>query len=132
MHTKLLCILIGILIGFALLTIIVSACRIINSSTLPRNPAVQMGQTNFLVPAVTIKKGQSLDLVDTVTSTHVITNGSWLGSQQDPHQEPNAPKVNFTVNAAGQRQTIGPFPIAGIYHIFCTVHQDMNLAITVS
>jgi plastocyanin len=26
---------------------------------------------------------------------------------------------------------IGPFPIAGVYHIYCTLHQGMNLTIVV-
>jgi plastocyanin len=123
---------IAVLVCFALLTIVVSACRIIDASTIPKNPAVQMGQANFLQSTITLKKGQSLDLVDTVNSTHVIKNGSWNGGQQQPATEPNAPTVNFTVNSAGQRQTIGPFAAAGTFHIYCTVHQGMNLAITVS
>ena|SRR5690348_9981247 len=120
-----------VLVCFALLTVVVSACRVIDASTIPKNPVVQMGQANFLQSTVTIKKGQPLDLVDSVSSTHVIKNGSWNGTQQQPSKEPNAPTVNFTVNSAGQRQTIGPFAVAGTFHIYCTVHQGMNLAITV-
>jgi plastocyanin len=127
MHKKLL---FGIL-GFALLTVLFSACRVIDASTLPKNPKVQMGQANFLAPTVTIKKGESLDLVDTVSSTHVILNGQWVGSSQKPAKEANAPDVNVTVSSAGQTKTVGPFATAGTYHIYCNVHQGMNLTITV-
>ena len=119
------------LLGFALLTIIFTSCRVVDASTLPKNPKVQMGQSNFLVPTVSINKGQSIDLVDTVSSNHVILNGRWNGSKQEPKKEANAPDVNVTVSAAGQSKTIGPVATAGTYNIYCNVHQGMNLTINV-
>ena len=119
------------LLGFALLTILFTSCRVVDASTLPKNPKVQMGQSNFLTPTVSISKGQSLDLVDTVSSNHVILNGRWNGSKQEPKKEPSAPDVNVTVSAAGQTKTVGPFTTAGTYNIYCNVHQGMNLTITV-
>jgi plastocyanin len=119
------------LVSFALVTVFFSACRVVDASTLPKNPKVHMGQSNFLLPSTTIKKGQSLDLVDDVASTHVIMNGQWVGTKQEPKKEPEAPAVNVSVSAAGQSKTIGPFNTAGAYHIYCTVHQGMNLTITV-
>ncbi len=119
------------ILSFALLTVLFSACRVIDASTLPKNPKVQMGQANFLVPTVTIKKGQSIDLVDTVSSNHVIVNGQWVGSTQKPAKEPDAPDVNVTISSAGQSKTVGPFAAAGTFHIYCNVHQGMNLTVTV-
>ncbi len=127
MHKKLL---FGLL-GFAVLTILFTSCRVIDASTLPKNPKVQMGQSNFLTPTISISKGQSIDLIDTVSSNHVILNGRWNGSTQAPKKEPNAPDVNVTVSAAGQSKTIGPFSTAGTFDIYCNVHQGMNLTITV-
>jgi len=119
------------LLSFAVLTILFTSCRVVDASTLPKNPKVQMGQSNFLTPTITINKGQSIDLVDTVSSNHVILNGRWNGSRQEPKKEANAPDVNVTISAAGQSKTVGPFPTAGTYDIYCNVHQGMNLTITV-
>jgi plastocyanin len=119
------------LLGFALLTILFTSCRVVDASTLPKNPKVQLGQANFLISTISITKGQSIDLVDTVSSNHVIVNGQWVGSRQEPKKEPNAPDVNVTVSAAGQSKTVGPFATAGTYNIYCNVHQGMNLTITV-
>jgi plastocyanin len=127
MHKKLL---FGLL-GFAVLTILFTSCRVVDASTLPKNPKVQMGQSNFLTSTVTISKGQSIDLIDTVSSNHVILNGRWNGSTQEPKKEANAPDVNVTISAAGQSKTVGPFSTAGTFNIYCNVHQGMNLTITV-
>jgi len=49
---------------------------------------------------------------------------------QNTSAEPGAPAVNnITVNSGSL--TPGPFNTAGIYHIYCTIHKDMNLAILV-
>ncbi|GCE14441.1 cupredoxin domain-containing protein [Tengunoibacter tsumagoiensis] len=114
-----------------LLTMLVSACRIIDSNNIPQNPKVEMGATNFLKPTITIKKGNSLDLIDSVASQHIIINGKWDGSQQVKTQEPGAPSVNFTVNASGEAHTVGPFNTAGNFNIYCTIHPGMNLTVTV-
>ena len=35
------------------------------------------------------------------------------------------------VEITGESREIGPFPIAGVYHLYCTLHQGMNLTIVV-
>ena len=93
-------------------------------------PAVHMGAGGFLQSSVTISKGSKLVLVDDTTVTHNLFNGSWHNSTPQVAQEPGAPLVN-NVQLSGNSITVGPFSVAGTYHIFCTIHQGMNLTIIV-
>lgn len=93
-------------------------------------PAVHMGAGGFLQPSVTISKGSKLVLVDDTTVTHNLFNGSWHNGTPQVAQEPGAPLVN-NVQLSGGSTTIGPFSVAGTYHIFCTVHTGMNLTVIV-
>ncbi len=91
-----------------------------------------MGNTNFLQSSVTISKGSSLNLIDDVAVTHIIGNGFWVNGTAKPSVEPGAPTVsNMQFTSAGQSQTIGPFNTAGTYHLYCSVHQGMNLTVIV-
>jgi plastocyanin len=92
---------------------------------------VHLGPTNFLVSSTTIPKGSKLTLVDDVSVPHIIKNGSWVNGAQQATKEPGAPTVNATFNGSGETHDIGPFTTAGTYHIFCTIHLNMNLTITV-
>lgn len=96
------------------------------------SPTVHMGNTNFTQPSITISKGSSLTLVDDVAVTHIISNGSWVNGTAKPATEAGAPTVsNVQFTTAGQSQTIGPFNTAGTYHLYCSVHQGMNLTVIV-
>jgi plastocyanin len=90
-----------------------------------------MGPTNFLVSSVTIPKGSKLTLVDDASVPHIIKNGSWVNGAQKATKEPGAPTVNLTFNSSGETHAIGPFTTAGTYHIYCTIHLNMNLTIIV-
>ena len=92
---------------------------------------VHLGQTNFLVSSITIPKGSKLTLVDDVSVPHIIKNGSWVNGAQKATKEPGAPTVNLTFNSSGESHDIGPFTTAGTYHIYCTIHLNMNLTIIV-
>ena len=92
---------------------------------------VHMGPTNFLVSSVTIPKGSKLTLVDDVSVPHIIKNGSWVNGTQQPKKEPGAPTVDLTFNSSSETHDIGPFTTAGTYHIYCTIHLNMNLTIIV-
>jgi plastocyanin len=89
-----------------------------------------MGAGNFLQSSVTIPKGSKLLLVDDVTSLHILANGSWQNGAAKPANESGAPRVN-NVQVNGHSIEIGPFTTAGTYHIYCVVHQGMNLTIIV-
>ncbi|GAC1379327.1 MAG: hypothetical protein NVSMB33_04480 [Ktedonobacteraceae bacterium] len=93
---------------------------------------VHMGAVNFLEATVSIAKGSKLTLIDDVAVPHIIKNGMWDASgAQKPLKEPGAPAVNQNFAASGESHDIGPFATAGTYHIFCTIHTNMNLTITV-
>ncbi len=118
------------LVGFALVTILFTACTIRDASTIPVGPQVKMGPSNFITQSITIQKGQSLTLVDTATSPHVIANGEWDGSTAKPMTEAGAPKVQLSFSG-GDSQKTPPFTTAGTFHLYCTIHQGMNLVVTV-
>src|SRR5207302_9141327 len=95
-------------------------------------PTVHLGNTTFTQPSITISKGSSLNLIDDGAVTHIISNGSWVNGTAKPTQEAGAPMVsNLQFNSASQSQMVGPFNTAGTYHLYCSVHQGMNLTITV-
>jgi plastocyanin len=91
-----------------------------------------MGETTFLQSSVTISKGSSLTLIDDVPVLHIIGNGSWVNNAIKPAREAGAPVVNnLQFNAAGQSMAVGPFNTAGTYHLYCSVHLNMNLTVIV-
>ncbi len=117
-------------IGIALLSILLAACDIVNASSLASGPQVQMGGSNFLKPSITLKKGQTITLVDTSSSPHIITNGTWQNGVQKHMQEAGAPTLN--INFAGSdTHSTPPFTTAGTYLVYCTIHQGMNLTVIV-
>lgn len=111
------------------LTIVVSNSSS-GSSTGSGSTKVDLTSNNFAVPSITINKGSTITLVDTVDVVHIIKNGSWVNGNQVPKQETGAPTVNVQFNG-NDTHTIGPFTTAGTFHIFCTVHPNMNLTIIV-
>ena len=117
------------MLGLALLTVLFASCKITDTS-LSTGPQVKMGSVNFAVDTVTIAKGETLTLVDTVASPHVVLNGKWDGTKQVPQKETGAPTINVSFGG-NDRKTIGPFTTAGTFNIYCNIHQGMNLTITV-
>ncbi len=116
------------LVVLSLVTVLAVAC----GSSGGGSTDVHMGNTNFMQSSVTISKGSSLNLVDDVAVTHIISNGSWVNGTPKPTTESGAPTVsNLQFNSAGQSQTVGPFNTAGTYHLYCIVHQGMNLVVVV-
>jgi plastocyanin len=117
-------------IGIALLSVILAACNIVDSSTLVTGPQVQMGGSTFLKPTVTLQKGQTLTLVDTSSAAHIVTNGTWQNGTAKHMQESGAPTIN--INFAGSdTHTTPAFTTAGTYLIYCTIHSGMNLTVIV-
>jgi len=94
------------------------------------NGTVQTGVSTFMQSCVTVAKGASLKIVPAVTSPHILDNGSWVNGNQQIAQEPGAPSVN-NVSVTSSTVSIGPFTTAGTFHIFCTVHPNMNLTVEV-
>src|SRR6266704_6082506 len=122
--------LIAILVALGLFTVLTAASC--GGSGGGGDTGVHMGETTFTQPSVTISKGSSLNLIDDVPVLHLISNGSWVNNVAQPATEPGAPTVsNLQFNAAGQSMTVGPFNTAGTYHLYCSVHQNMNLTVIV-
>jgi hypothetical protein len=93
-------------------------------------PTVHMGPSNFVQPSVTVPKGSMLKLVDDGPYLHILQNGSWVNGAPQTATEPGAPTVN-NMQVNGASVEIGPFTTAGTFHIYCTIHQNMNLTIIV-
>jgi len=94
------------------------------------NGTVHTLLTTFQEACVNVAKGSNLQVVPAAQSFHILTNGSWVNSNQVPMKESGAPTVN-NVQVTSGTISIGPFTTAGTYHIFCTVHPNMNLTVIV-
>ncbi|HLI69404.1 MAG TPA: hypothetical protein VKV19_06555 [Ktedonobacteraceae bacterium] len=117
----------------AILTTILAACSIHDTGGggTAAGPTVHMGNANFTQSSITIKKGQSITLIDDVSTEHIITNGEWkTSSSPSLFKENGAPVYNQTFNG-NDSGTLGPFNTSGTFHYLCTIHPDMNLTVTV-
>jgi len=94
--------------------------------------SVYMSGSRFLRSSITIKKGESITLVnDDLVGSHVVANGTWVNNTARPVMEAGAPSAD-NVNIGGNSSiTIGPFTTAGTFQLYCTVHAGMNLTIVV-
>jgi len=123
---------IAIFVALSLFTILTAASCSGSGGDGGTGTSVHMGETTFTQPSVTISKGSSLNLIDDVPVVHIISNGSWAGNVAKPATEPDAPTVsNLQFNSAGQSMTVGPFNTVGTYHLYCSVHLNMNLTVIV-
>ena len=126
--------LIAIFVAMALFTVLTAASCAGSGGVAGGGggPSVHMGETTFLQPSVTISKGSSLNLIDDVSVLHIIGNGSWVNNVTKPAIEPGAPVVNnVQISSAGQSIVVGPFNTAGTFHLYCSVHLNMNLTVIV-
>ena len=113
--------------------LLLTACNSTASGGGNSDPAttVHMNDNQFVPEVITIKKGNKLTLVDDVPVIHVIQNGRWdSNGTERPGTEPGAPNVQVQFNGNDQ-QTVGPFTMAGTFHLYCTIHNDMNLTVIV-
>ncbi len=100
------------------------------SSTEP-NP-VHMSGTKFAQNSITIKKGESIALInDNLFVSHTIANGTWENGTAQPAREGGAPAINDVKIGGNSSASIGPFTSAGTFKLYCTVHTGMNLTVIV-
>jgi len=118
--------LLAALILLGLVTVLLAACGGSGGGTND----VHLGTSNFVQSSVTISKGSSLNLIDDTSVVHIIQNGSWVNGTPRPTAEPGAPTVNQQFNG-NDNHMVGPFNTAGTYHLYCTIHQNMNLTVIV-
>jgi plastocyanin len=122
-------ILFGVLVT-ALLTVLFAACNIVDASNVASGPQVKMGGADFIQKTITIKKGQTVTLVDASGSPHIIVNGTWQNGTAKAEKEAGAPTVNL--NFVGNDTKATPaFTTAGKFELYCTIHGGMNLTVTV-
>ena len=113
-------------------TIFVAACGGTSDGSSSGGNAVHMTVDNFAQSSITISKGGSITLISDTGVAHIIANGKWVNNIPEPLQEPGAPVVNNVMfSNPGQSQAIGPFNTAGTFHLYCTVHEGMNLTVIV-
>ena len=91
---------------------------------------VHMSESNFVQSSVTLSKGSSLNLINDTSVVHIIQNGSWVNGTPRPKTEAGAPSVSQQFNG-NDSYMVGPFNTAGTYHLYCTVHEGMNLTVIV-
>ncbi len=122
----------GLAVGMLVLAFIITTNpQSTGTSTTNGIPTVHMAGSNFLINIVLVPKGGKLVLVDDDSVEHLIQNGTWTpGGMPRPQQEPGAPTVRH-LDLKGGSAEIGPFPIAGVFHLYCTIHQGMDLTVVV-
>ena len=92
---------------------------------------VHMGMQSFLQSSVTIKKGDSLNLVNDASDIHLISLGQWVNGSPKPETEPGAPQVHGLEFTGQASHLVGPWNTPGTYHLYCTIHQNMQLTVIV-
>ncbi len=123
----------GIVVGMLIVSLIVAANPQASAASINPNgePVVHMAPDHFVQTVVLVPKGAKLLIVNDSSIEHVLQNGNW-DTNGTPHAgaEPGAPTLR-NVDITGGSREIGPFAIAGVYHLYCTLHQGMNLTIVV-
>lgn len=90
-----------------------------------------MNDTQFVQPSITIHKGESVTLVATTFTPHIIANGTWDNGQAKAAKESSAPEVKDMQINGNSSGNIGPFTTAGTFKLYCTIHSGMNLIVIV-
>lgn len=128
-----LCVVLGVLMGALLVGAFAPTPSVATtSSTVNGESVVHLGISNFSRPSITVSKGSKLVLIDDGTFTHNISTGSWVDGQPQSEQLAGEPQVNHVVlQQIGQKLEIGPFTIAGTFHLYCAIHSGMTLTIIV-
>ncbi len=92
---------------------------------------VHMGNQSFLQSSVTIKQGDSLNLVNDASDVHLINLGQWVNGVAKPEKEPSAPQIHNLEFAGNASHEVGPWNTPGTYHLYCSIHQNMQLTVVV-
>jgi plastocyanin len=101
------------------------------STTTGGTPTVHMAGTAFLANVVLVPKGEKLLLVDDDAVEHIIQNGSWTRSGAPHSQSESGAPAMSGLDIKGGSAQIGPFNTAGVFHLYCTIHEGMNLTVLV-
>jgi len=93
---------------------------------------VNLTSDNFASTCANIKAGDTISFVDPASAAaHILC----IGKDQSCNKSAPGPSAltggNTLTIQPGETKTV-TFPTAGTYEVTCTVHSNMNLAVTVS
>lgn len=118
----------GLFFLLSIIIVVLTACG--GTAGSGPNP-VHMNGVDFQQSSITIKKGETVTLINDSAAVHYIENGTWDDNgTQRPAIEPGAPKVDTQIGG-NANATLGPFNTAGTFKLYCTVHPDMKLTVIV-
>lgn len=101
-----------------------------STGSCPTGDTVKTGTNTFEQSCITLSKGGTLKVVQDQTSFHILDYGQWNGGSAQPATYAGAPAMK-DLQLSGASVSIGPFTTAGTYHIYCTVHPNMDLTVVV-
>jgi hypothetical protein len=123
----------GLVVGMVLVALLVGATPQSGGVSTGQSgePAVHMTPSNFVQNVVLVPTGSSLLIVADSSAEHILHYGRWdANGVPHPLVESGAPLLQHEDMRGGSME-IGPFTTAGVYHLYCTIHQGMNLTIVV-
>jgi len=123
----------GLVVGMVLVALLVAATPQTGAVSAGPNgePTVHMTPSTFAPNVVLAPTGSSLLIVADSSAKHILDYGRWDASGvAHPLAEPGAPALHDMVMTGGSME-LGPFTAPGVYHIYCTIHQGMNVTIVV-
>jgi hypothetical protein len=123
----------GLVVGMVLVALLVAATPQTGAVSVGPNgePTVHMTPSAFAPNVVLAPDGSSLLIVADSSAKHILDYGRWDASGvAHPLVEPGAPALHDMVMTGGSME-LGPFTTPGVYHIYCTIHQGMNVTIVV-
>jgi plastocyanin len=123
---------IGVLAGLVLGALLIgAAAQPVSGGGATAKETVHLTPLAFAPDTVSVHTGDSLTVIDDSPTPHILANGTWTdGNKPAPGAEPGAPTIS-NVELNNNTVKIGPFPTAGVYHIYCTVHPGMSLTVVV-
>ncbi|MEO7021469.1 MAG: hypothetical protein ABI234_15050 [Ktedonobacteraceae bacterium] len=97
----------------------------------PAGDTVKTGASTFEQPCIALSKGGTLKLVpDTGSVIHILDFGQYVNGKAQPATPTGAPALK-DVNLTSSAVSVGPFTTAGTYHIYCTIHPNMDMIVMV-
>ena len=123
----------SIVVGMIVVAFLVAANPPSSSASPTTNglPTVHMAGDHFLTNVVLVPKGGKLRLIDDDGVEHIMQNGFWTPSGTPSSVTESGAPVVQNLQLKGGSADIGPFPTAGVFHLYCTIHRGMNLTIVV-
>jgi plastocyanin len=123
----------GLVVGMVLVALLVAATPQTGAVSPGPNgePTVHMTPSTFAPNVALVSTGSSLPIVADSSAKHILDYGRWDASGvAHPLSELGGPPLHDMVMTGGAME-LGPFTTPGVYHIYCTIHQGMNLTIVV-